>query len=430
MDSVVREVENMEVLAVVQARKGSKLIPRKNIRPLAGHPLVAYSIAAGLAAHSVTRLIVSTDDPEIAAVSRDYGAEAPFLRPPELARDDSPDLPLFRHALCWLEDNEGYCPDIVVQLRPTSPLRPVGLIDEAVEELCACPEADCVRGVTTPNQNPYKMWRDGEDEFLQPLLSCKFDEPYNMPRQHLPKVYWQTGHIDAIRYETIVVKKSLTGERVLPLPIDRIYCVDIDTKLEWAYAEWLLTTGVVPAVRPEGEATTSGAHQALPLPAKVALLVLDFDGVLTDNRVWVTEQGTEAVVCNRSDGMGLAMLRAQGIETAVLSTETNPVVAARCQKLSISCWQGVGDKVAALRVLATERNVDLAQLVYVGNDLNDLDCLRMAGCGVAVADAHPEVLRAADWILSKPGGQGSVRELCDLIIETVNDRRQSHERSG
>lgn len=419
-----------EVLAVIQARGGSKSMLRKNIRSLAGHPLVAYSITAGLVAQSVARLVISTDDPEIAAISRDYGAEVPFLRPPELAQDDSPDLPLFQHALHWLEDNEGYRPDLVVQLRPTSPLRPAGLIDEAVEKLCAYPEADCIRGVTVPNQNPYKMWRDGANGFLRPLLMDEFNEAYNMPRQHLPKVYWQTGHIDAIRYETIATKKSLTGERVMPLLIDPIYCVDIDTELDWAYTEWLISSGAVPVIRPENRATISGVHRMLPLPDKVALLVLDFDGVLTDNRVLVTKNGTEAVICNRSDGMGLAMLRTHDIEVVVLSTETNPVVSARCQKLGIHCQQRVRDKEAALGVLAVERNVDLKQVVYVGNDVNDLGCLRIAGCGVAVADAHPEVLRAADWILSKPGGQGAVRELCDLIIGAISNRREGHGHSS
>ena len=407
----------LEVLAVVQARGGSKSIPRKNIRPLAGHPLVAYSIAAGLAAPSVTRLIVSTDDLEIAAISRDYGAEVPFLRPPELARDDSPDLPLFQHALRWLEETENYRPDIVIQLRPTSPLRPVGLIDEAVEKLRACPEADCVRGVTQPNQNPYKMWRDSGDGFLRPLLSGEFDEPYNMPRQLLPKVYWQTGHIDAIRHETIAKRNSLTGERVLPLPIDRVYCVDIDTKLDWAYAEWLITNETVQIITPKDGAATLGKRRSLPLPARVAMLVLDFDGVLTDNRVWVTEDGTEAVACSRSDGMGLAMLRAYGVETVVLSTETNPAVTARCHKLGIPCQQGLVDKEIALQALATQRGVDLTQVVYVGNDVNDLSCLRLAGCGVAVADAHPAVLAEADFVLSQRGGHGAVRELCDMILE-------------
>ena len=229
-----------EVLAIVQARGGSKSLPRKNIRSFAGHPLIAYSIAAALAAKKVSRLIVSTDDDEIAAIAQTYGAAVPFLRPLELAQDHSCDLTLFQHALHWLEEHEGYKPDMVVQLRPTSPLRPVELIDQAIDKLLHYPEVDCVRSVTPPNQNPYKMWRDGEDGLLKPLMTGEFDEPYNMPRQHLPKVYWQTGHIDVIRSKTISFKNSMTGDKVLPILVDRLYCVDIDNEDDWIYAEWLL----------------------------------------------------------------------------------------------------------------------------------------------------------------------------------------------
>jgi len=220
-----------EVLAIVQARGGSKGVPRKNLRLVGGHPLVAYSIASGLAAETVTRLLVSTDDEEIAEVSRRYGAEVPFMRPAELATDDAPDFPLFEHALQWLDAHEGYRPQVVVQLRPTTPFRPRGLIDKAVRLLLDDPEADCVRGVTRPSQNPYKMWRMGEDGYLVPLLESEFPEPYNMPRQQLPPTYWQTGHIDAIRYETIINKRSLTGRRVRPIMVEYRYCVDIDRLL-------------------------------------------------------------------------------------------------------------------------------------------------------------------------------------------------------
>src|SRR5512143_240464 len=121
-----------EVLAIIPARGGSKGIPRKNIRMFAGHPLIAYSIEAGLSARSVTRVIVSTDDEEIASVARQFGAETPFLRPAEFAQDNSVDLPLFQHALKWLDEHEGYHPQVVLQLRPTSPLRPRMLVDRAV----------------------------------------------------------------------------------------------------------------------------------------------------------------------------------------------------------------------------------------------------------------------------------------------------------
>lgn len=240
----------LNILAIIPARGGSKSIPRKNIRLLAGHPLIAYSIAAGLAAKSVTRLIVSTDDQEIAEISRSYGAETPFLRPAECAQDDTPDLPVFHHALHWLDEQERYRPDMIVHVRPPAPLRPPQLIDEAVELLCQTPEADSVRGVGIAHHTPYKMWRTSDDGFLTPLLTDTSGERYNMPRQSLPTVYWHTGHIDVMRYDTLMRKNSMSGDRILPIVIDPLYCVDIDTENEWVYTEWLMMSGKIPVFQP------------------------------------------------------------------------------------------------------------------------------------------------------------------------------------
>lgn len=229
-----------QVLSLIPARGGSKSIPRKNIRPFAGHPLIAYSIAAGLASGRISRVIVSTDDEEIAATARQYGAETPFLRPKELAKDDTPDLPVFQHALNWLREHEGYQPEIVVQLRPTSPFRRVRHIDTAVQRLLEQPKADSVRTVCTPFQNPFKMWRVGEDGYMRPLMQINHPEPYNLPRQSLPEVYWQTGYVDAAWADTILSKNSMTGERILPLVIDTNEWVDIDSPDDWRRAERLL----------------------------------------------------------------------------------------------------------------------------------------------------------------------------------------------
>ena len=400
----------MKILVLIPARGGSKSIPRKNIRLLAGHPLIAYSIAAGRQARLVTRTIVSTDDEEIASVARQYGAETPFLRPAEFAQDNTTDFPVFTHALGWLKENEGYQPEIVVQLRPTSPIRPPELVDAAIQLLLDHPQADSVRGIVPSGQNPFKMWRVDEEGRMRPLLSVAgIAEPFNAPRQALPLTYWQTGHIDAIRTRTILEKSSLSGDTILPLHIDPRYTIDIDTLKDWLRAEALVAQGDLPMVRP--------GPCKRPLPSKVALVVFDFDGVMTDDRVWVDQDGRESVAAHRGDGMGIALLRKAGIPAVVLSTEPNPVDADRCKKLQLPVQQDLKDKANALRKLLAERQVNPAQVVYLGNDINDLPCFPLVGCAVVVADAHPTARAAADLVLEHNGGHGAVRELVDMILK-------------
>lgn len=399
-----------EVLALIPARGGSKSIPRKNIKPFLGYPLLAYSIAAGLQAETVTRVVVSTDDEEIAAVARAYGAEVPFLRPAHLAQDATPDLPVFVHALRWLAEREGFRPEVVVQLRPTTPVRPPGMVDEAVRLLLSRPEADSLRGVVPSGQNPYKMWRIAPDGTLRPLLTLEgVAEPYNAPRQSLPPTYWQTGHIDAIRTRTILEKGSMSGQVILPLVLDPAYTVDLDTPLDWLRAESLVRALGLPMVWP--------GKPKRPWPQRVRLLVLDFDGTLTDNRVWVDETGREAVAAHRGDGMGIALVRRAGVEVVILSTERNPVVTARARKLGVPVFQGVEDKPALLRRLLAERGVPAEEVVYVGNDVNDVPCFPLVGFAAVPADAHPKAQRAADEVLRRRGGHGAVREVCDRILE-------------
>jgi N-acylneuraminate cytidylyltransferase len=155
-------------------------------------------------------------------------------------------------------------------------------------------------------------------------------------------------------------------------------------------------------------------------PRRPKVLVLDFDGVLTDNRVWMNQHGEESVVFDRGDGMGIDLVRKAGVEVLVLSTETNPIVAARCRKLQIEHQQGLGDKRAALVRWAAARGVDLADVAYVGNDVNDLGCFEAVGLAVGVLDAHPDVMPHVDVVLSRPGGAAAVREMCDLVLTWSN----------
>ena len=229
----------MEVLALIPARGGSKGLPRKNIRLLAGRPLIAYSIETARRATRVNRVVVSTDDAEIAEIARREGAEVPFSRPAELAQDTSRDLEVFRHALLWLEEKESYRPEAVVHFRPTCPVRRAPLIDQAIELFGRTPEADSLRSVSISELTPYKMWRI-VDGCLQPLLRIEgMAEPYNEPRQILPRTYWQNGYVDITRVRTVLEKNSMNGGKILAFPIEEEF-VDIDYEESLRQAEALL----------------------------------------------------------------------------------------------------------------------------------------------------------------------------------------------
>lgn len=231
-----------EVLALIPARGGSKSVPRKNLLPVAGRPLIAYSVGHALKSAHVTRTIVSTDDDEITAVARSWGAEVPFRRPAEFATDTATDFDVFRHALEWLAREEAYVPELVVHLRPTGPVRDIALIDRAVASMLATPSADSLRSVGVAEQTPYKMWKM-EGEFLVPILPLAgAPEAHSMPRQKLPTAYWQNGYVDIVRPRTVLSLNSMVGRVVLPFVVNgKIHELDYPDQipaLEEAVAAW------------------------------------------------------------------------------------------------------------------------------------------------------------------------------------------------
>lgn len=232
-------INQYSVLALVLARGGSKRIPNKNIKELDGKPLIGYSIEAARGSKYIDRVITSTDSAEIAEMAKRFGSEVPFMRPDELAADSVTDFPVFEHALAWLKEHEGYEPDIVVQVRPTSPLRSAEDFDKAIELLAEHPEADSVRTVAEPEQSPYKMYKVGDDGFLEPLLTIPgVPESFNLPGQKLPKAYKHVGYVDVMWRKTLVEKKKMTGDKILPLILPHAES-GINTPEDWEYYEYL-----------------------------------------------------------------------------------------------------------------------------------------------------------------------------------------------
>lgn len=235
------ETGTLRVLALVPARGGSKGIPRKNLHLLAGKPLVAHAVETGLAAKLVTRVVCSTDDPEIAEAARAAGAEVPFLRPGELATDATEDWPVFRHALDWLAEHQNWTPDLVVNLRPTSPLRTPNHVDDAIRLLLAR-GVDSVKAVCLARQHPHKMWLRQADGVMEPFLTTEFRARRgpDVPRAELEDVYWQNGVVDVTRRDVIFEQGVMIGRRVAGLVTDPADSIDIDTPLDLALAELLL----------------------------------------------------------------------------------------------------------------------------------------------------------------------------------------------
>jgi N-acylneuraminate cytidylyltransferase len=232
------------VLALIPARAGSKSIQRKNLLQLAGKPLLAHTIAHGLGASLIGRVIVTTDSEEIADVARSYGAEVPFLRPAEISGDFALDVEFHRHALEWLQKEEAYVPSFVVNLRPTHPVRKCDTIDRAIALFAASPDADALRSVRLSKLSPFKMWTIDQNGYLSPIASTgNLREPYNQPRQLLPLVYWQDGYIDITRPSVVMDKNSTTGDRIFPFLIEEA-CIDIDYEDEILQAERLLSGDV------------------------------------------------------------------------------------------------------------------------------------------------------------------------------------------
>jgi len=383
----------LRCVAVIPARGGSKGIPRKNVLPLGGLPLIAHTILAARQSRHVGRVVVSTDDDEISEVAVRYGAEV-VRRPPELATDQASSESALLHALDVLGPTLDPATDLLAFLQCTSPLTTSEHIDGTIDALLS---ADADSAFTAASFHGFLWGEDAAGEAV-PILH---EKARRLRRQEREPQFIETGAVYVMRIEGfLAAKHRFFGHTVLhELPASTV--LELDSLDDFARAQRVMAARGLPS-------------QA-PLPEPVSAVIMDFDGVFTDNRVFVDQHGTESVVCSRSDGMGLAALRMRGVPLLVLSKERNPVVAARCRKLELPCLQGIDDKRTALTAWLQEQGHDPKRAIYVGNDINDLECMALVGYPIAVADAHPSAKRAARRVLETAGGMGALRELAELL---------------
>jgi YrbI family 3-deoxy-D-manno-octulosonate 8-phosphate phosphatase len=391
----------MKFLAIIPARGGSKGIPGKNLKAVGGVPLIVHTIRAARGGRHVRRVIVSTDSPEIAAVATAHQAEV-IARPPEISGDRASSETALLHVLEQLQRTEAGTPDYIVFLQCTSPLTTAADIDGTIDELLQH-DADTALAVAPAH---HFLWRHDD---AGNAAGVNHDKNVRLLRQQRPPEYIETGAVYVLKTAGFLAARHRFFGRTAFHVTPRNRCLEIDEPEDLFMAETLL------AQARKESATTA-------LPAEPAAIIFDFDGVMTDNRVIVLEDGREAVQCDRGDGWGIACARRLNLPLAVFSTEKNPVVAARCRKLDLECHQGLPRKWPALRDWLAARGLDPARVIYVGNDTNDLESMAGVGCPVAVADAYPPVKSAAKIILAAPGGHGAVRELLELVSARLAEK--------
>ncbi len=388
----------MKILSIIPARNNSKGIPGKNIVPLFGKPLISWNILAAKQSKFINRIIVSTDGHQIKKVSEEYGAEV-IVRPDNLSGDSASSESALLHVIEELDKKENYKPDLIVFLQCTSPLTSTEDIDSCIEKILK-EKAD---SATTVTDFHYFIWKNS----LTGAEGINHEKEVRLRRQDRESQYLETGAVYVMRTKGFLqFKHRFFGKTVLSnMPANRVIEIDEPTDLEIA------------------EAMMKNQQRKMlqdKIPDEIDTLFLDFDGVLTDDLVMVTQEGKEAVVCSREDGMGISLLKKAGINIVVLSTENNPVVSERCKKLEIECYQNLGNnKLFAMNKYIEENQINVQNIIFMGNDINDIECMKAATFSVAPKDANKKIKIIADYITSKHGGKGAVRELCDLIIDKI-----------
>jgi YrbI family 3-deoxy-D-manno-octulosonate 8-phosphate phosphatase len=384
--------------AVILARGGSKGIHKKNIMDFAGKPLLTWSILQAFDSGVVDTVYVSSDSDEILDVAVRYGAVA-IRRPDELATDTTTSEAALTHALDQIHRERGTDPERIIFLQATSPLRESSDIAGAVR---AFDDQHVDSLFSDAVLDDFCAWAEEDG-----VLKGKTFDPWNRGRRQERKpLYLENGSIYIFKPSLLRNTGNRLGGKIGRYSMPFWKSFEIDTLENAELCELYFRKHLLHYWRAKETPFNKKA---------IKLMVYDFDGVMTNNHALQFQDGTEAVWISRADGWGVDQIRKMSIPQLIISTETNTVVAARAKKLKIEVIHGSGDKKADLLDYCSRMQIELSGVLYVGNDVNDLEAMQMAGLPVAPVDAHPSIIAIAKHITRAKGGEGVIKELSEYV---------------
>jgi len=386
-----------QTVAIIPARGGSKGIPSKNLQIVGGVPLIIRAIRSCQSAQKIDLVVVSTDDDKIADIAIQAGARV-IRRPAELSTDSATSESALLHVIDELRA-EAIHPEFIAFVQCTTPFIDPSDIDGTIQLLDSF---DSAFTAAPTHRFIWKLDAAGAGVGVNHKLSER------KMRQELSQEFTETGAVCAFRTADLINFGHRFSGRVgiYVVPIGR--AMEIDEPIDLEIARALANHNLQ---RPEPD---------LELLLKIRAVVFDFDGVMTNNRVLVSETGIESVMCNRGDGLGIEILKDLGISMLILSKERNQVVKIRANKLNIEVIYGCDDKPAALTNWLNEHSIGLNESAYIGNDINDIECMKLVGLAISPSDAHWGVTNYVSWVLQNSGGDGAVREFADIMKNARN----------
>lgn len=390
----------MKVACIIPARGGSKGLPNKNRLLLNGLPLIARSILHARLSKNVSRVFVSTDDDRIAKIAIRFGADV-VKRPPRLSGDTSSSESAIEHAVLQIKNNFNYVPDVVLFLQCTSPIRTHLEIDGAFNHFLAGKYDSLFSAV--PSHKFF--WKKSKNK----NVSINYDYRTRPRRQDRVEEFIENGSIYIFYVRSFEEFKNRLSGKVGLYVMNYFSCFEIDDM-----NDFMICSSILSNIRPYVKYEKYLFKKSF--SSKIKLLVLDFDGVLTDNLVMTNQLGVESVTCSRSDGYGISRIKSLGVSVIVISKEKNEVVLKRCKKLKIQAYNAIDHKLFFLKRYLKRHGISPNSVAYMGNDLNDLECIRYSKFSAAPCDAELEVLSNVMWVSKNKGGHGAVREFCDYLI--------------